>query len=280
MGDLLYDRRAILTVGTMRVRSQDSLRFRFTVDKNLKPEPNKAEIVIFNLNSFHQTQIDLLGTVPVQLEAGYSNATSVIFLGDLRTGFTTSEGPDDLTVIGSGDGEQAVRKSRVNISIAKGTNTDQVLKQIALALGVKPGNLDDAARKIRSAFSGTGNLFTMGTVLSGSAYREMCAICKSLNLEWSIQDGKLQILERGKALSTEAIVLNKDTGLYGEPTIDNKGIMSCTMAMQKDVFPGRIVLLQAERIKGQFRLEETSHKGDTREAGAGSWVIEAKGKRY
>lgn len=264
----------------MQIRSEASVRFRFTVEKTLKPEPNKAEIAICNLTTFHQTQIDALGTVPVQLDAGYSGATSTIFLGDLRSGFTTSEGPDDWTLISSGDGEQQIRTSRINVSIAKGTNTDQVLKQVALAIGVGAGNLEDAARKIKSAFSGTGNLFSMGTVLSGSAYREMCSICNSLNLEWSIQDGKLQILEKGKALATQAIVLNKETGLLGEPTIDNKGVMSCTMLLQKDVFPGRIVLLQGERLRGQFRLEETTHKGDTRESGANSWCIEAKGKRY
>ncbi len=272
-----YNPQATVTVGTIRIPSSNSLRVAFTVSKNLKPEPNKARFDITNLTEEHIKQLQEEVNPPCQLDTGYNGDTETLFLGKLRTGDTLGR-PDSVTTLESGDGEQEMRTGRVNVSIAAGTNTDQVLKQVALAVGVGKGNLDDAARKIRSTFSGTGNLFTMGTVLSGSAASELTRITTSLGLEWSIQNGKLQILERKKSLEGTAIYLSLKTGLLGEPTVDPKGVMSCISIYQKDVFPGRLIILDSFRVKGQYRIEETEHSGDTR--GTEVWKIDIKGKRY
>lgn len=284
-----FDRHAILTVDTIRVDSSGKqigtggaptggLRFDFSVTKTLKPEPNKATINVYNLSLAHRLQLQAMRFPSVQLEAGYAETLGVIFLGKLRdAGTTKKEDGSMVTVLESGDGEKELKSSRVNVSIAKGTNTDQILKQIAGAIGVGKGNLDDAARKIRSAFSGTANIFSSGTVLSGLAAREMDRICKSLRLEWSVQGGKLQILERNKALEAVAIKLNKKTGMKGEPTIDNKGFVTAQAVLMSDLVPGRIVVIEGDRVKGQFRVEETTHSGDTYE---GEWMVEMKGKPY
>jgi hypothetical protein len=114
----------------------------------------------------------------------------------------------------------------------------------------------------------------------------MTAICKSLDLEWSVQGGKLQILERGKALAGKAIFLTSgssggaNSGLIGVPSVDNKGILTCQMLMQPDVYPGRLLVLASENIKGQFKITDTTHKGDTHGTDGGSWSVEVKASKY
>lgn len=268
---LLWDRRATLTIDTIKI---ERLRFVFTVDASTKPQPNKASISVFNLNPDHRSQIEELRKAPVRLDVGYAGGTQTIFLGDLRTCPSVRDGADIVTTIESGDGEKAIQTSRVNKSHAKGTSQADVLRDVALSLGVLPGNLDAATKRLKSA--GVG-IFPAGTVLTGSAAREMTNLCKSLNLEWSIQKGALQILERGKALEASAVKLHKYSGMIGAPTVDNRGILSVSSLMNPEIFPGRLLVLDGDRLKGQYRIEDCHYAGDTHGA---QWQIDVKGKRY
>lgn len=273
MADIpLRDRRIRVVVDTIEITG---LRITFKVSKSLKPEPNTAELRIWNLNETHQSALEQLQTAKVLIEAGYKAGTSVLFLGDLRTAKSVTEGPDTVTALSSGDGEKAVKKARVNVSLGKTTTPDQVLRAIAEAMGVDKGNLDQAVSNLKS--SGISNHFTEGTVISGSAYREMTAVCRSVGLSWSIQDGKLQCLPLRTSLDGTAVKLSKDTGLIGSPTVDNDGVMSCRMLLIPDIIPGRKLVLEAERLKGQYRVEACAYSGDTH---GGDWYIDAQAKRY
>jgi hypothetical protein len=290
----LFGRWSRLVVGNLELKPDkagETLKYTFTVSKNLQGAPNTAEIAVYNLNREHRAQIEQIKTnetkglkiktVPVSLEAGYGldseggpagKDASLIFLGHLRSFLTTREGPDLVTNIGTGDGEVNIRRARVALSFAPGVPTDTAFRQLAEAVGVDRGNLDDAVKTLKGKA-----IFPMGTVFSGSASRELDAVCRSLGLEWSVQNGKLQILLRGQALKEKAILLNKDSGMLGEPTIDTQGVMGVSMLMAPDVYPGRKMVVQGERLRGQYRIEETSHKGDTM---GGEWAIEIKGRRY
>lgn len=276
----LFDRRASLTVGTMLVRAfgddgTAGLRFTFEVKRTLDPKPNTASITIYNLNPDHRQELERYAEIPVQIEAGYKEGSEVLFLGNLRTAGTQRVPPDWITTIASGDGEVALRKARVQATFAKTKPTDSVLRELAKALGVKPGNLEKAIVKFKTSLNTSP--FSMGTVLSGSASREMTRVCRSLGLEWSVQSGELQILERGQATSPDAIWCSQEHGMLGSPTIDGKGVLTVRMLMTPGAFPGRILALDAARLKGNFRITETTHKGDTT---GGSWEVEIKGKRY
>lgn len=283
---VLFNRVVRVTVDTISIES-GSLRVGFGVTKNLKEEPNKANVKIFNLSPSHRNQLEQKPDgVAVSIEAGYQpdpNAApdlSRIFLGTLRTSITVREGPDLVTGLESADGEKQVQTSRVAKSFARGTTTDAVFRELAKGIGVGDGNLEAALKTIKAKFSGAGNVFPGGTVIYGSAAREMTRICASLDLEWSIQDGKLQILERGKTTLSKALVLSKDTGMLDSPTVDNKGVLTVKTLMIPDVFPGRIVVLNSQRLQGQYRIEETSHAGDSSQTEAGEFSITIKAKRY
>lgn len=267
----LFQRAATLTIGAIEITA---LRFAFAVSASVKPQPNKATIRVWNMNPDHRSQIEGAGVLPVRLDAGYIGGTQTIFLGDLRTCPTTREGPDLITTVESGDGERAIRTSRVKVSAAKGTTVDQILRDVASAIGVAPGNLADATKKLKAAGLG---IFPAGTVLTGSAAREMTHLCKGLGLEWSVQKGALQILERGKAVAGEAILMSKKTGMIDAPTVDNKGVLSVSSLLNPEIFPGRLLVLEGDRLKGQYRIEECAFQGDTH---GSEWRVDMKAARY
>ncbi len=246
----------------------------FRVHKSLKPEPNTAELTVFNLNPAHRSALEQLKTASVLIEAGYEGGTSTLFLGDLRTAISVDEGPDIVTKLSSGDGEKATKTARVKVSMKKGVaNPQKVLETIAKSLGVGSGNLKQALGQL----GGLANCFSEGAVLSGSSFREMNSVCKSLGLSWSIQNGKLQILTLRKALDGQAIKLSKDTGMIGSPTVDNDGVLTCCMLLAPDVFPGRKLVLDGRRLKGQYRIESCDYSGDTH---GQDWYIKIEAKRY
>lgn len=267
----LFSRSVEVTVSTIQIRD---LAMAFKVEKTLLAKPNKAELQIWNLNPDHRKALEQLKKAPVSIIAGYKDAASLLFIGDLQDVRTEIDGPDRITKLQSGDGATAIQKARIAISVQKGTTSDLVLKQAASALGVGEGNLSQAVAAIRA--SGFASVFSSGTVAHGSAARVMTGVCRSLNLTWSIHNGKLQILPRAKALEGEAILLNRSTGMIGSPTVDNKGVMKVVSLMAPDIFPGRKLVLEAEGLKGNYRIEKTIHEGETH---GPNWYVSIEAKR-
>lgn len=272
MGQRLFDRVAVLTLGTMRI---ERLRIAFSVTKTSKPEPNKASIKVWGLSDAHRAQLveQAASSISTQLEAGYASGTSVIYRGDLRRCFTMREQASLVTTIETSDGALQMQSSRVSVSVQAGATNRDVLAKVARAVGVSDGNLSDALSKL-----GGASVFLNGGVFYGSAADEMTRLCRSLDLTWSIQDGKLQVLGRRDVVQGVAIRLSKDTGMINEPSIDPKGKLQVNMLMQPDVFPGRLIKLDGTRLKGNFKIEQTVHSGDTR--GSGPWQIACQAEAY
>lgn len=246
-----------------------SLDVAFSIERSLQPEPNTAEIQVWNLNPDHRSQLEELDRVAVTVEAGYEEQTALLFSGTVRTVFTTREGPDLITTLQSGDGEKEYQQSRVNLSIAAGTPNNSVLQQVTKALGVNEGNLS-------SAVLPTAPLFPQGGVLSGSASQIMTRITQSLGFEWSIQEGALQLLLANAPLAATATLLKSDTGLVGSPSVDSEGILTAQSLLIPEIFPGRLIVLESERLSGNYRVEKCNYSGDT----AGSdWYIDLEAKK-
>jgi hypothetical protein len=105
----------------------------------------------------------------------------------------------------------------------------------------------------------------------------LTALTRSAGLEWSIQDGNLQLLDRGKALAGTSLLLNSDTGLLDSPTVDNEGVLTAKMLMIPGVRCGGLVTIDAKRIKGTYRIEKATWSGDTSST---DWYVEINAKRY
>jgi len=274
---LLYRRSARVVVDTIEVvldpESLDqSLDFAFSVERSLKPEPNNAEIQIWNLNPDNRSRLEELKEVGCTVEAGYAEKSTQIFSGTLRTVYTAQEGSDLVTNIQSGDGKKQYQQSRVNISIAKGTSNADAVQKVVKALGIGEGNLASQKAKLAA----TPALFPAGGVLSGSASQILTRILQSIGFEWSIQEGALQVLQQKTPLGPTATLLMSETGLVGSPSVDSKGILTCQTLMIPEIFPGRLLVLESQRLSGNYRVEKCVYSGNT---AANDWYINIEAKK-
>ena len=265
----------------------------FSVVKTTRPEPNTCELRLYNLSEASRAELEETPLVkipakgkgpakhqhegiPVRITAGYEEADSLIWSGDLRTVESTHVGSDWVTTLTSGDGEQAYHRARVNMSFGPGTPVSMVIKKLAENLGVGAGNVDLVAARL-AMFPRVRDLADHGLVLSGSAAERLTAWCQSLGFEWSIQDGALQFVERGKPMIGRVVLLGKETGMVGTPSIDQEGLLTVQMLMIPGVLPGSVFVMNANRIQGNFRIETATYEGDT---SGEPWTITVEAKRY
>lgn len=287
MGEL-YDRKYRIIVRDLLV---SSLRCMFKVTRSMKPEPNQAELKIYNLSPTQRQSLESLpdrpagvtlkavATAPrahnvVLIDAGYVGGTSQIYLGEVRDAISVTEGTDIVTTVSTGDGEKEIQKSRIHVPVGPATPISVALSAIVKALGCGEGNL--ATMLPQLTLNGAAQMHVKGTVLSGSAADELDAFCRSANLEWSIQNGKLQLVNRGKALAGTALLLSSDTGLIESPTVDSNGIVTFKTLMIPDMYPGRLVVFASKNLKGGYRLMECTYQGDTH---GKEWDISCKAER-
>lgn len=232
----------------------------FVVKKNLKPEPNTAEIKVYNLSQSTRRTLENAKKLYVRLEAGYPGRVAQLFLGEVRSAHSHREGTDIITEISTGDGEKEIAASRINVTLGPKVPAATALTAIAQALNVGLGNVPVAATKLAA----TGQtFFGPGTAISGNAARMLTDFCRSADLEWSIQDGVLQILERGQALDEKVVELSPESGLLGSPTIDLKKIVTVNALIQPDLLPGKKISLVSESLRGGYLIQEVQYTGDT-----------------
>jgi hypothetical protein len=197
----------------------------------------------------------------VQIEAGYVDGMSLLFRGDGRTVTQTREGSDWMTKVTAGDGEHAIRAARASRSFGPETTLDEVVRYVAGAMGVGVGNATEALRG--ATLDRVGATFPEGRVVHGPAARALSELLDSAGLQWSVQDGVLQVVPRGGALARQAILLSSDTGLLSAETGKNHAVKAKAL-IQPDLVPGRQVQLDSRVVRGLYRITVAEYAGDTR----------------
>lgn len=276
----LFGRSATVIVDTIKLADH---KISFKIEKTLKPQPNTCEISIWNLNKDQRAQLEELRPkttlatkgISCQIDAGYQNDTALLWLGDLRSVQSVRSKADWITTLSSGDGEKAWQNARLHVSYGPNTPVETVLRALVRALGVGEGNVGRVASNLK--LKGAGSLLTHGTVISGPVAPQLDAWARSADLEWSVQDGRIQFLNRAKALGGKAVRIASDTGMVGSPTVDQKGILTVKVLFIHDIRAGALIVLDADRIKGNYRIQKATWNGDTF---GGDWTIEIEAKRY
>ncbi len=243
-------------------RRFEDIDIQFDVVKKLGRSPNTCKLTLFNLAASLRGELAQLARVRVILEAGYVGDSAVIFNGNLRHVTTSRSDTDILTVIEGNDGGAAYLTARVNQSFAPGASIETVVRACVSAMGLGLGNTAAAIQGARFD-AGRGRSFEAGTTLSGSASRELTEILRSLGMTWSIQNGAVQLLQRGEATRRTAVLLNSTTGLLGSPHAERDGRVKAAMMLIPGVGPGQRVRLESEFVEGAFRVREAKFSGET-----------------
>lgn len=253
----LFRRTYRLQVDTIAIRD---LNVAFAIERTLRNRPGRAEVKVWNLSADHRRQLERLrpGHVFVEFHAGYEDGASMLFRGELHRAHSERSGPDIVTTVQSRDGG-AAHEARVSRSHRRGVSLGAVVRDLVASMGIGEGNLGDFLPS--ATLDGVGT-FHAGTTIAGSAPEELTRLLRSANLEWSVQDGALQVVPRGRALTRPAIRLAPDTGLLGSPARDKDGKLRARTLLIADLTPGRLVQVESEDTLGTFRVEHANYKGE------------------
>jgi hypothetical protein len=251
----------------------------FIVEKSLKPtDPNTCEIKIYNLAPASRQAISGQHAVTVRLEAGYQGGVTQLYFAEARAGWTALQTIDYITHIESTDTiarPSGVRRTKKPIA---GSATGNIVRSygakvpirtafeaVSQAMGIGVGNLEAGLAQLGRPLPAV-----YGGALMGNAAKRMTDLCRSAGLEWSIQDGNLQILDIGGYLSTEkaielAVSPGRNTGLVGSPSVDSQGAVSATALIIPGLVPGVLVDFDTLFVSGGYRVEKVRYQGSTRE---------------
>ena len=279
-GQLQYIRRCNLIVagGDKDGLDLSNLRIVFKIKKSDAQTPNTAEIRVYNLAEETAKQIQKEFT-RVILQAGYESNYGVIFDGNIKqVRLGRENGTDTYIDIAAGDGDDAYNYAIVNTTLAAGAKQSD---QINAAAGSM------ASKGVGKGFVGeTGTTaLPRGKVMYGMARDYLRQSAEASGTTWSVQDGKLQVIDRTAVLPNEAVVLNSKTGLVGTPEQTNDGIKTkCLLNPmlkigvrvkidEKDVATAKLPDTEKDSTAnkpaaissdGIYRLLVVEHGGDTR----------------
>lgn len=283
-----------LVLGTSEITGLD---IEFDVKKTLKKEPNTAAVRVYNLSE--STRRAIQGKdLPVELRAGYmgdaplgastesalsdiglgaSTTLPLLYLGKLR--YATSQQDDSMawiTSVSSGDGDRAVTKARTKKAYRAGTPWASIVKDLAADMGLDSSN----AIAVMSSPALATKTLPGSLQLQGASAADLSRVLDALDFDWSVQDGALQLLRYGQAVTTNVVELSADSGLIGSPEIAlradpraGKGPKAALAQPQHFIrarsllngalVPGCKVSIRAAMTKGFYRVEAASHIGST-----------------
>lgn len=251
----LFGRRVTATIGPKGQEGLfvDGLDIKFKIEQSDEPNANKARIEIYNLSKTNRERVEKPGNYII-LRAGYEGLVGRVFEGDVPTGgvLTQKEGPDFVTVFEAGDGQKALANTNVNLSFKPGTNIKDVFQTVSSAFGLDKG----------PQIGIKDETFLQGLSLSGKASNIMTQLTSKQGLQWSVQDGVLQIYPIGGSIGGTAVYLSAETGLIGSPKRGDKKLHIRSL-LQARIRPGQLVVLNSSFLKGQFVVHKCIHEGST-----------------
>jgi hypothetical protein len=271
----LYGRRIDVVVGDLRV---EDLRCAFQVKKPGSSKPNTAELRISNLQPDTRARLTEAGKgAPLIIQAGYPGTLGTIFSGEIRTVDHIRKGVDWETTIKSGDGERAYAFATIAEGFRAGTPARVVVSRLIESLGLDPGRSQQVLAELNAAY-------VHGYSANGRSADYLDEILNGLGYQWSIQDGRVEVVKQGQTTLEEVVFLSPETGLLDspehgagdEPVEGNALIKKFSVVKLKALIQPRIkphcrISVESEGLKGILRVLALEHAGDTG-GGEGSWA--------
>jgi len=262
----LYGRQWVLTIGS---RQWTDLRVSFEIKRTLSKYPDPATVTIYNLSA--ETRASFQRGDEVRLVAGYTEASSLIYSGQLQDQIVARDGADWATTITVRDGDSAWR-TQVNRSFSTSAPLSIAVQRIAADMGLA---ILPTSRPLLEGYA-----VRAGSIHVGPGQDALSKLLSPWSLRWCIQDGVLVILPLDGATNQTAVLLSPTTGLIGSPEPmtdqakkpfkknqpnDKTGKrLRLTSLLQPDLNPGRPVVLQSTQYNGTYRVDSAVHRGDSR----------------
>lgn len=261
-----FDRRIEVTAGVPGGlgKTWTDLDISFEVELSNGRRSNKASVKILNLGD---ASIGLLEEkdVVVEVSAGYGSIVGPIFVGSITPrGVKTSWSGTTRTTLVSAVSDSKAYKRRTAASYAAGIKAKAILQDLARTMQVGEGNIGDVAELE----------YTTGHVLMGNASDAFNQVAVDLGMQWSIQDGQIQILKTGELLPGQAILLTPSSGLIGSAQ-RAKGGVSLNAMFDLNFKIGGQIKIESRDVTGFFKIQKIKHSCNNR---AGQFISILEGK--
>ena len=263
----LFNRSASITVmGSGSAVEITGLRFVFDIQKTKTSSQNVLKLRIYNLSSDTSAKIqEKDSTIILRVGYGEDSGEEIIFSGNITRVTSLKESPHVILDIESGDGMDKLREARSNISNAGGVSVNQILSQLSTDLGVV---VKEITQEIKDTFNN-------GYSFIGPTKNAIDDITKQFGLEWSIQDGEIQILKKDSSNGDRISFISQDTGMIRSPELivsdaqvlksasNTKPRYKVEILMNPKIGPTNEIEIESIPISGSFLVNSVDHSGDT-----------------
>lgn len=271
-----FGRSVIAEFADVKIEGTEGLRVTFAIERDKLPWPNNAELAVYNLNPVTRSMLTSSGKVTAKIQAGYAGDVSQLFFGVLDIVEHVKDGTNWVTRMSASDAGEKIKQARVSTTFAKSTTYLAVIRALLKQLGLGEGNL--------SSFASHPDLLRklpFASALHGNAVEELTYFLRAANLEFSIQDQKIQFLKIGEgAPNLTAPLISATSGMIGSPRLVKEKATDLTRKKTRATAQNSILtalgddvdmittvegecLLSAKMVPGvTFRVESETVNGD------------------
>jgi hypothetical protein len=198
------------------------LRFTFQIQNAVEQTPNIAMVRVYNLSEdkvrMLTKNVDEFNTL--RLQAGYEHSFGTIFQGTIKQFRKGKEGNVDTYLdIYAADGDLGYNFGVVNQTLEAGCSVADEVRSISKQMGNT-----DVPQHALDVSENMGGILPRGKVLWGLGRDRLSEVCNSGNVNWSLQQGQLTLVELDGYLPGTAVQLNSQTGMIGQPEATDNGI--------------------------------------------------------
>lgn len=248
--------------------SNNLFRISFDIKFEKGRNKNSGTVKIWNLSKFTR---DIYTSYPegwiIEIFAGYNGVRNRIFKADVRYIDIERSGSDIATSFICGDGLEATKEIKINTSFNAGATYKSMVSMLMSEL--KKSGLE-MKENIKDLFTGKSNF---GEMLNGKAIDIVNTLAKKQGLYVNIVNNTLEITQNNKAVNTDAVLVDKSSGLIGSPTKKDKGISFKCLIIPSNIFPNRLIKIESDAITGFYTAVNCSYSGDTH---GSEWTIDVE----
>lgn len=233
------------------------LKIEFEITKTITQDPNKATIIVTNLNEQNRNLICSGNYNRVMLKVGYGDDLRTLFYGHIDSAENTKAEVDIQTKLTCNDGQDDYRNSVLSVSLQKGA-TDQDILNHALS------SMSDTTKGSQTLVN--ERRLPRGKVLHGLTRNIISSIANNHDADWSIQNGQLVILPKSYALANnEGFLVSESTGMIGSPQRTNGGLeVMCLLNNVMRVGQMCRVVSRLSEYSGDYKIVKIYSKGTNR----------------
>lgn len=254
-----------------------------TFDVKMSDEPN-PNVGHFTLTNPDKEVVDYVTNASGEnivciLEAGDNEQGLIkIFEGTAVNAYKIEDDTEVKLKMSLGDASVNTQNAKTVRTYPRGTKYETIMKDLRTDLMLPIAKFSGVVGEIPSAI-----------VLSGSAHDIMKKLAPSLQVDYSIQNGEINIVPWRRQVKKEVSVITPTTGLLGKirKGVDDKSSSSTTKAPSSDTIeftclldgalkPTESVYVDDGEIAGSFRIKAVSFQGDYE---GGVWICNVKAFR-